>query len=49
MYNIIGGFIPSRSMYNGGYNMYTNLAYLGKEHEDIVDKSNPIIVTDAGY
>ena len=29
--------------------MYTNLAYLGKEHEDIVDKSKSIIVTAAGY
>ena len=25
--------------------MYTNLAYLGEEHEDIVDLSKPIIVT----
>ena len=29
--------------------MYTNLAYLGEEHEDIVDKSKPLIVTAAGY
>ena len=29
--------------------MYTNLAYLGEEHEDIVDLSKPIIVTAAGY
>lgn len=29
--------------------MYTNLAYLGEAHEDIVDYSKPIIVTAAGY
>ena len=29
--------------------MYTNLAYLGEEHEDIVDKSKPLIITAAGY
>ncbi len=29
--------------------MYTNLAYLGGEHEDIVDKSKPLIITAAGY
>ena len=29
--------------------MYTNLAYLGKKHEDIVDKSKPLIITAAGY
>ena len=29
--------------------MYTNLAYLGEAHEDIVDNSKPIIVTAAGY
>lgn len=29
--------------------MYTNAAYLGKEHEDIVDKSKPLIITAAGY
>lgn len=29
--------------------MYTNIAYLGAEHEDIVDKSKPLIVTAAGY
>ena len=29
--------------------MYTNLAYLGEEHEDIVDKSKPLVVTAAGY
>lgn len=29
--------------------MYTNLAYLGEVHEDIVDTSKPIIVTAAGY
>ena len=29
--------------------MYTNLAYLGEAHEDIVDASKPILVTAAGY
>ena len=29
--------------------MYTNLAYLGEAHEDIVDTSKPIMVTAAGY
>lgn len=29
--------------------MYTNLAYLGRAHQDIVDTSKPIIVTAAGY
>ncbi len=29
--------------------MYTNLAYLGEAHEDIVDVSKPILVTAAGY
>ncbi len=29
--------------------MYTNVAYLGEEHEDIVDISKSIIVTAAGY
>lgn len=29
--------------------MYTNLAYIGEAHEDIVDTSRPIIVTAAGY
>ena len=29
--------------------MYTNLAYLGEEHEDIVDLKKPLIVTAAGY
>ena len=29
--------------------MYTNLAYLGEEHEDIVDVRKPLIVTAAGY
>lgn len=29
--------------------MYTNLAYLGEAHEDIVDISKPILVTAAGY
>ena len=29
--------------------MYTNLAYLGEEDEDIVDKSKPLSVTAAGY
>lgn len=29
--------------------MYTNLAYLGKPHEDIVDYSKPIMVTCCGY
>lgn len=29
--------------------VYTNLAYLGKKHEDIVDKSKPLIITAAGY
>ena len=29
--------------------MYTNVAYLGEEEEDIVDKSRPLIVTAAGY
>ena len=29
--------------------MYTNLAYLGEAHEDIVDTSKPILVTAAGY
>ena len=29
--------------------MYTNLAYLGEAHEDIVDNSKPILVTAAGY
>ena len=29
--------------------MYTNLAYLGEEHEDIVNLSKPIIITAAGY
>ena len=31
------------------YNMYTNLAYLGEPHEDIIDNSKPILVTAAGY
>ena len=29
--------------------MYTNLAYLGKPHQDIVDMSKPILVTACGY
>lgn len=29
--------------------MYTNLAYLGEAHEDIVDISKPILVTAAGH
>ena len=29
--------------------MYTNLAYLGEPHEDIIDSSKPILVTAAGY
>lgn len=29
--------------------MYTNLAYLGEPHEDIVDNSKPIMVTCCGY
>ena len=29
--------------------MYTNLAYIGEAHEDIVDTSRPIMVTAAGY
>lgn len=29
--------------------MYTNLAYLGEPHEDIIDNSKPILVTAAGY
>ena len=29
--------------------MYTNLAYLGEAHEDIVDNSKPLLVTAAGY
>ena len=29
--------------------MYTNLAYLGRAHQDIVDISKPILVTAAGY
>lgn len=29
--------------------MYTNLAYLGEAHEDIVDTSTPLLVTAAGY
>lgn len=29
--------------------MYTNIAYLGGVHEDIVDKSVPLLVTAAGY
>ena len=29
--------------------MYTNVAYLGKKHEDIVDKSKPLIITAVGY
>ena len=29
--------------------MYTNLAYLGKAHEDIVDMSKPLLITAAGY
>ena len=29
--------------------MYTNLAYLGEAHEDIVDTGKPILVTAAGY
>ena len=29
--------------------MYTNVAYIGEEHEDIVNLSKPIIVTAAGY
>ena len=29
--------------------MYTNLAYLGKEHEDIVDNTKPFVITAAGY
>ena len=29
--------------------MYTNLAYLGEPHEDIVDYSKPIMVTCCGY
>ncbi len=29
--------------------MYTNLAYLGEAHEDIVDLSTPLLITAAGY
>lgn len=29
--------------------MYRNVAYLGKKHEDIVNKSKPLIITAAGY
>ena len=29
--------------------MYTNLAYLGKPHEDIVDYTKPFMVTCCGY
>ena len=29
--------------------MYTNLAYLGEEDEDIIDKSKPLVVTAVGY
>lgn len=29
--------------------MYINVAYLGKEHEDIIDKSKPLVITAAGY
>lgn len=29
--------------------MYTNTAYLGEMHEDIVDKSKPLLVTAVGY
>ena len=29
--------------------MYTNSAYIGEMHEDIVDTSKPILVTAAGY
>lgn len=29
--------------------MYTNLAYLGEAHEDIVDTSRPVLVTAVGY
>ncbi|MBQ3063694.1 MAG: helix-turn-helix transcriptional regulator [Clostridia bacterium] len=29
--------------------MYTNVAYLGKENEDIVDESTPLLVTAVGY
>ena len=29
--------------------MYTNIAYLGEAHEDIVDTTQPLLVTAAGY
>ncbi len=29
--------------------MYTNAAYLGQKHEDIVDRSKPLLVTATGY
>lgn len=29
--------------------MYTNLAYLGEEDEDIIDKSKPLVITAVGY
>ena len=29
--------------------MYTNSAYIGEMHEDIVDTSKPLLVTAAGY
>lgn len=29
--------------------MYTNVAYLGEAHEDIVDMKKPLIITAAGY
>ena len=29
--------------------MYTNLAYLGEEDEDIIDRSKPLVVTAVGY
>lgn len=34
---------------SGGDKMYTELAYLGKKHEDIVDNTTPFLVTAVGH
>ena len=49
IYNIYMDIIAQFDGIRRYYNMYTNLAYLGEAHEDIVDTSKPILVTAAGY
>lgn len=42
-------YIIAGRIHKGVNLVYTNLAYLGEAHEDIVDISKPILVTAAGY